>query len=140
MLDLVVRIRPGPLQPALVLGPHPLRLGQKLTHVFPHRGVQDIGADLLVPAQALAAEAIGVGAGAAVVGVGDLALGRGPAHRLAVAAVAAPLADDQPLKQVTTTTGPVTTALPILLELSLNGCEERLTHQPRNIYEDLIVR
>ena len=111
-----------------------------MTHVFPDGGVQDIGADLLVPAQALAAEAIGVGARAAVVGVGDLALGRGPAHRLAVAAVAAPLADDQALEQVTAATGPVATALPVLLELSLNRPEEFLTHQPGNIYEDLIFR
>src|SRR6516162_4369003 len=104
MVELVVGILPGPLQPRLVLGPHPLGLGQKLTHVVPDRGIQDIGADLPVPAQPLAAEAIGVGAGTAVVGVGDLALGRGPARRLAIAAVAAPLADDQALKQVTTTT------------------------------------
>ena len=111
-----------------------------MTHIFPDGGVQHIGADLLIPAQALAAEAIGVGARTAVVGVRDLALGRGTARRLTVAAIAAPLADDQALEQVTAATGPVATALPILLELSLNGLEEFLVHQPRNLDENLIFR
>src|SRR3954454_23905740 len=79
-----------PMQPPLVLRPDPLGLGQELAHISPHGGVQHIGADLLVPAQPLAAEAVGVRAGAAIVGVGDFALGRGrgPTRRLAVAAVA----------------------------------------------------
>src|SRR5271165_7694170 len=140
MLHLAVWSSRRPVQPPLVLRPNPLGLGQELTHVFPDRGVQDIGADLLIPAQALAAEPIGVGARAAVVGVGDLTLGRGPAHRLAVAAVAAPFADDQALKQVSGALRPVATALSVLLELSLNRPEEFLTHQPGDIYEDLILR
>ena len=140
MLHLAVWSSRQPVQPPLVLRPNPLGLGQELTHVFPDGGVQDIGADLLIPAEALAAEAISVGAGAAIVGVGDLALGRGPAHRLAIAAIAAPLADDQALKEVTATTGPVTTALPILLKLSLNHPEEFLAHQGRNFNEYLIFR
>src|SRR4051812_27907823 len=88
-----------PLQPPLVLRPDPLGLGQELAHVLPDGGAQDTGADLLVPAHSLAAEAVGVGARAAVIGVGDLPLGRGPTHRLAVAAVAARLADDQALEE-----------------------------------------
>ena len=140
MLHLAFRARLRPLQPPLVLRPYPLGLGQEVTHVFPDGGVQDIRAELLIPAQALATEAIGVGARAAVVGVGNLALGRGPAHRLAVAAVAAPLADDQALKQVAAATGPVATALPVLFELSLNRPEEFLAHQPGNINENLIFR
>src|SRR5512140_1870376 len=86
MLHLAFWARLRPLQPPLVLRAYPLGLGQEVTHVFPDGGVQDISADLLIPAQALATEAIGVGARAAVVGVGNLALGRGPAHRLAVGA------------------------------------------------------
>src|ERR1700731_2416345 len=115
MLHLAFRARLRPSQPPLVLRPNPLGLGQELTHILPDGGIQDIGADLLIPAQALSTEAIGVRARAAVVGVGDLPLGRGPAHRLAVAAVAAPLADDQALKEVAAATGPVATALPVLL-------------------------
>src|SRR5271165_3272670 len=140
MLHLAFWARLRPLQPPLVLRPYPLGLGQELTHVVPDGGVQDISAELRIPAQALATEAIGVGARAAVVGVGDLALGRGPAHRLAVAAVAAPLADDQALKEVAAATGPVATALPVLLELSLNRPEEFLSHQSWNIYEYTIIR
>ena len=74
MLHLLTRPRLGTLESPLVLPPDPLRLGQELAHVFPDGGVQHIGADLLVPTEALAAEAIGVGARAAVVGVGDPAL------------------------------------------------------------------
>src|SRR5262249_10240563 len=95
---------------------------------------------LPVPAQALAAEAIGVGARAAVVGVADRAVGRGPAHRLAVAAVAAPLADDQALKEATTATAPVATAAPVLLELRPGRPEELRAHQPGDLDEDLFLR
>src|SRR5580704_1087630 len=126
-----------PLPPSFVLRSNPLGLGQELTHVFPDGGVQDIRADLLVPAQSLATEAIGVGARAAVVGVRDLPLGRGPAHRLAVAAVAAPFADDQALEEIAADTGPFATALPVLLELSLNRPEEFLAHQTGDLDEDL---
>src|SRR5271165_408481 len=122
MLHLAFWARLRPLQPPLVLRPYPLGLGQELTHVVPDGGVQDISAELRIPAQALATEAIGVGA------------------RAAVAAVTAPLADDQALKQVAAATGPVATALPVLLELSLNRPEEFLAHQPGNINENVIFR
>src|SRR5262249_7888273 len=119
---------------------NPLGFGQELTHVFPDGRVQDVGADLLIPAQALATETIGVRAGAAVVGVGDLPLGRGPAHRLAVAAVAAPLADDQALEEITAAKRRFATALPVLLELTWTRPEEFLAHQPGDLDEDLIFR
>ncbi len=140
MLHLAVRPGLRPLQPPLVLRPDPLGLGQEMAHVFPDGGVQDIGADLLVPAQALAAEAIGVGARAAVVGVRDLPLGRGPARRLAVAAVAAPLADDQALEEIAVAMGPLATAAPVLLELGLDRPEELLAHQSGDLDEDLLLR
>src|SRR5262249_3029729 len=98
-----------------------------------------MGRDLLVPTETLATEAIGVRARTAVVGVGNLALGRGPARRLAVAAIAAPFAHDQALKQVTATARPVAAALPGLLALGLNRLEESFAHQRRDINEDLIV-
>jgi hypothetical protein len=134
--------RPGTLESPLVLPPDPLRLGQEVAHIAPDGGVQRVGADLLVPAETLAAEAIGVGARAAVVGVGNpaLALGRGPARRLAVAAIAATLANDQALEQITSATRPVATASPVLLELSLDRPEEVLAHQPGDFYEDLVLR
>src|SRR6516165_10550191 len=140
LLHLAARAGLRPLSPPLVLRPNPLGLGQELAHVFPDGGVQDIGADLLVPAHALAAEAVGVGARAAVVGVADLPLGRGSAHRLAVAAVAAPLADDQALEEIAAATGPLATAAPVLLELRLDRREEILVHQRGDIDEDLLFR
>src|SRR5437763_218883 len=72
----MARVRRRPLQPTLVFRPDPLGLGQEAAHIVPDGGVQHISADLFVPAQSLAAEAIGVGTGAAVVGVRDLTLGR----------------------------------------------------------------
>ena len=70
MIRLLTRIRPRPVQPTLVLRPNPLGLGQELTHIVPDTGVQHIGADRFIPAEALAAEAIGVGTRAAVVRAG----------------------------------------------------------------------
>jgi hypothetical protein len=142
MFHLLAWPRLATLESPLVLPPDPLRLGQEAAYVVPDGGVQHIGADLLVPTEALAAEAIGVGARAAVVGVGDpaFALGRGPARRLAVAAVAATLANDQTLEQIPAAAGPVATALPVLLELSLDRPEEVFAHQPGDFNEDLISR
>src|SRR5512135_894202 len=140
MLHLVARASLRISKSPLVLPPHPLRIGQEAAHVFPDGRVQHIGADLLVPTETLAAEAIAVGARAAVIGIGDLALGRGPARRLAIAAVAAPLAHDQALEQVPAATAPVATALPVLLELSLDRPEEFLAHQGGDLDEDLIFR
>src|SRR5512147_1320396 len=138
MLHLLTRPRLRTPEPTLVLPPDPLRLGQEAAHVFPDGGVQQIGADLLVPTEALAAEAIGVRARAAVVGVGDLAfaLGRGPTRRLAVAAVATPLAHDQALEQVPAATGPVAAAAAVLLELGLDRPEEVLAHQAGHFNEN----
>src|SRR5262249_12533575 len=103
-------------------------------------GVQHIGADLLVATETLAAEAIGVGARAAVVGVGDLAPGRGPARRLAVAAVAAPFAHDQALEPVPAATRSVAPAAPGRFELSLDHPEEVRAHQPGDVDENLVLR
>src|SRR5512135_146051 len=142
MLHLQARAGLRPLQPPLVLRPDPLGLGQELAHIFPDGGVQHISADLLVPAQALAAEAVGVRARAAIVGVRDLAfaLGRGPARRLAGAAVAAPLAHDQALEQVPPAAGPVAAASPVLLELGLDRPEEVLAHQAGHFNENLVLQ
>jgi hypothetical protein len=140
MLHLAIRTGLGPLQPSLVLHPDPLGLGEELTHVPPDGVVQGIGADRLVRAQSLATEAIGIRARAAVVGVGDLPPGRYPAHRLAVAAVAAPLADDQALKEIAAATAPFATMAPVLLELNLDGLEELGADQPGDVDEDPIRR
>ena len=54
--------------------------------------------------------------------------------------VAAPLADDQALEQISATAGPVATALPVLFELGLDGQEEVFAHQPGDFDEYLIFR
>src|SRR5512142_2116538 len=56
MLHLLTRPRLSTPKSPLVLPPDPLRLGQEAAHVFPDGGVQQIGADLLVPTETLAAE------------------------------------------------------------------------------------
>src|SRR5689334_4010976 len=139
MLRPLIRSRLGPLKPSLVLLPDALRLGQETTHVFPDGGVQHVGPDLLVPTEALAAEAVGVRAGAAVVGVRDPAPGRRPGRPLPVASVAAPPAHDQPLEQVTASARPVATAPSVLLELGLDHPEELLAHQGRYVDENVIL-
>src|SRR3954463_13950003 len=58
VLHLLIRPRLGTLESSLILTPDPLRLGQEAADVVPDGGVQHIGADLLVPTEALAAEAI----------------------------------------------------------------------------------
>jgi hypothetical protein len=131
-------VRARSLQPPLVLGACPLGFRQEPAHVFPDGGIEDIGPNLLVPAEALTAEPIGVGAGAPVVGIRNYALGRGSAYGLAVTAIAASLADDQALEQITVATGPVATPLTILLKLRLNRPKEFLTYQRGNVDEDLL--
>src|SRR4051794_9403523 len=142
MFHLLIRSCLGTLKSSLILTPDTLRLGQETAHVVPDGGVQHIGANLFVPTKALAAEAIGVRARAPVVRVGDPASapGRGPARRLAVAAVAAPFADDQTLEQVTPAAGPVASTSPVLLELSLDRPEKIFAHQPRDSNDDLSFR
>jgi hypothetical protein len=141
MLHLLTRPRLRALESPFVLPLDPSWLGHELAHVFPDRSVQHIGADLLVPTETLTAETIGVGARATVVGVGDFvfALRRGSARRLAVAAVAAPFAHDHALEQVSTAAGPVATALPVLLKLSLNRPEKIFAHQSGYINENLFL-
>src|SRR5262249_42028430 len=95
--------------------------------------------DLLVPTEALAAEAVGVRAGAPVVGVRDPAPGRRPGRPLTVASVAAPLAHDQALEQVTAAARPVAPAPSVLLELSLNHPEELFAHQRGYVDENVIL-
>ena len=139
MLHLLIRSRLGPSEPPLVLLPDTLRLGQETTHVFPDGGVQHIGPDLLVPTEALAAEAVGVRACAAVVGVRDPAPGSRPSRPLTVASVAAPLAHDQALEQVTASARPVAPATSVLLELSPNHSEELFAHQRGYVDENVII-
>jgi hypothetical protein len=127
------------LQTAFVLVANALRFGQQAAHIFPHAGVQNICANLLVPAQSLAAETVGVGTGAAVVGIRDAALRRGPARGLSVATVAATAADDQALQQVATAARADATTLAILFELCLDRLEKVFRNESRYIDEYLVI-
>jgi hypothetical protein len=60
LLDLMARPRPRALQPPLVLRPDATGLGEEMVDVFPDGAVQDVGPDLLVPAEPLAAEPVAV--------------------------------------------------------------------------------
>jgi hypothetical protein len=113
------------VQAPFVFLPHPIGILQQGTHVFPHGGFQQIGADLLVPTDAFAAETIGVGAHTAVVGIPPcLAFGRRTTHRLAVVGVLAALALNQPLEQVAGATLSLATVLFVLDESVLHCREE----------------
>ena len=81
-------IAPAPprlVEAPLVLGRDPGRVPQQLLDLVPDRLVEPVGAHLRVRAHPLAAEAVGVAAAAAVVGVGAQLALRGPqADRLPV--------------------------------------------------------
>src|SRR4051794_28718812 len=117
----------------LVLGRDPGRVPQQPLDLAPDRPVEPVGAHLRVRAHPLAAEAVGVAAAAAVVGVGaPLALRRRRADRLAVVGVPALPADEQPLQQVALATGAPPVAPPVLLELLPGGLEQPAVDQRRD--------
>src|SRR6185437_3602029 len=102
-------------QTSLVFRREPARILQHTLDRAPDRLVQPIRAHLRVCAQALAAEAVGITAAAAIIGVGPpLALGRTQADGFAIIGVAALPAHDEPLQQVTLATGVLPIAAPVL--------------------------
>jgi hypothetical protein len=102
-------------QAPFVLRRDPARILQHTLNLAPHRLVQPIRAHLRVRAQALAAEAVGITAAAAIIGVGpSLALSRTQADGFAVIGVAALLAHDEPLQEVALAMGVLPIAAPVL--------------------------
>jgi hypothetical protein len=103
------------IQTSLVFRRDPARILQHTLDLAPDRLVQPIRAHLRVRAQALAAEAVGITAAAAIIGVGPpLALSRSQANGLAVIGVAALLAHDEPLQEVALAMGVLPIAAPVL--------------------------
>lgn len=85
------------VQPPLVLMLDPIRIGQQIPHIVPHRALQPIGPDLPIAAHALTTEAIGIAADATIIGIiAAPPPARFEAHRLAVERVATALADHSP--------------------------------------------
>src|SRR3954452_16760881 len=124
---------PRLLKAPLVLGRDRGRPPQQPLALAPDRLVEPVGAHLRVRAHPLAAEAVGVAAAAAVVGVGaPLALRGRRADRLAVVGVPALPADEQALQQVVLATGALPVAPPVLLELLPGGLEQPALDQRRN--------
>src|SRR5512147_2515963 len=70
----------------------------------------------------------------------DSSLGRRPARGLAVAPIAAALAHDQPLQQVTALLGTSALASPVLFELRLDCGEEGLVDNRGDVDQDLAIR
>src|SRR4051794_29729002 len=103
------------IQTSLILRRDPTRILQHTLNLPPPRLVQPIRAHLRVRAQAGAAEAVGIPAAAAIIGVGPpLALSRTQADGLAVIGVAALLAHDEPLQEVALAMGVLPIAAPVL--------------------------
>ena len=93
-----LRLLPRIVQPPLVFLPQALWLGEERTHLRPHGQVHQIGTDLRVVAEPVAAEAVGVAADAAVIRVvARVMLGRARADLLPIVGVAAQRAADQSL-------------------------------------------
>src|SRR4051794_9684760 len=128
-------------QTSLVFRREPARILQHTLDRAPDRLVQPIRAHLRVCAQALAAEAVGITAAAAIIGVGPpLALGRTQADGFAVIGVAALPAHDEPLQQVTLATGVLPIAAPVLRQLLAGRLEQRLIDQRRDWHADPLAR
>ena len=112
-------------QAALVLRRQPLGVRQEPPYLLPHRGVQPVGAHLRIVADPVAAEAVGVGAGAAIVGVGTrVPLAGAAADGLAVVGVLAAGAADQALEQVARPALALPRPLPVLRQLLLDRGEQ----------------
>src|SRR4051794_24872075 len=119
----------------------PARILQHTLDRAPDRLVQPIRAHLRVRAQALAAEAVGITAAAAIIGVGpSLALGRTQADGFAVIGIAALPAHDEPLQQVALATGVLSIAAPVLRQLLTGRLEQRLLDQRRDWHADPLAR
>src|SRR5215212_5072621 len=120
-------------QASFVLCRNPARILQHTLDLSPDRLVQPIRAHLWVRAQALAAEAVGITAAAAIIGVGPpLAFSRTQADGLAVIGVAALLAHDEPLQKVALATGVLPVTAPVLHQLLAGRLEQRLINQRRD--------
>src|SRR3954452_13491695 len=128
-------------QASFVLCRNPARILQHTLDLAPDRLVQPIRAHLRVRAQALTAEAVGITAAAAIIGVGPpLALSRTQANGLAVIGVAALPAHDEPLQQVALATGVLPIAAPVLRQLLAGRLEQLLLDQRRDWHADPLAR
>src|SRR5215210_3239576 len=124
-------------QTSFVLRREPARILQHTLDLAPHRLVQPVRAHLRVRAQALAAEAVGITAAAAIIGVGPpLALSRTQADGFAVIGIAALPAHDEPLQKVALATGVLPVAAPVLRQLLTGRLEQRLLDQRRDWHAD----
>jgi hypothetical protein len=109
----------------LVLRRDPPRIAQQPLHLAPDGRLEEIGPNLRVVAHPLPAEAVAVGARAAVVRVAARLAGRPvPAAGPPVAPVPAAPADHEALQQVPLAARALTAAAPVLRELLLNGREQ----------------
>ena len=128
-------------QTSLVFRRDPARILQHTLDLAPDRLVQPIRAHLRVRAQALTAEAVGITAAAAIIGVGPpLALSRTQANGLAVIGVAALPAHDEPLQKVALAMGVLPIAAPVLRQLLAGRLEQLLIDQRRDWHADPLAR
>src|SRR5947209_4469029 len=89
------------LPSTLILLLEPLWLLQQRADFLPHRGIYQVRSHLGIVTEPVAAEAVGVSAGAPVVGVvADVSFGRTRADRFAVIGIATAVTADKALEQV----------------------------------------
>src|SRR3954467_9233219 len=127
------------IQTSLVFRRDPARILQHTLDRAPDRLVQPIRPRRRVRAQALPAEAVGITAAAAIIGVGPpLALSRTQANGLAVISVAALPAHDEPLQKVALAMGVLPIAAPVLRQLLAGRLEQLLIDQRRDWHADTL--
>jgi hypothetical protein len=127
-------------QATLILLLEPLWLLEQRADFLPHRGIHQIRSHLGVITEPVAAEAVGVSAGAPVVGVvADMAFGCTRADRLAVVSVATAGTADEALEQVASAARSLPCPPTILGQLLLNYGKEILADQGRHGDADLLL-
>ena len=109
-----------------------VRMGQQFAHLLPDQLIKPLGSHLLVVADALTTETVGIGSDAAIIRVLLATFAGGFADLFAIVGIAAMPAHAQALKQIGCTAATLTRPLAILLQLFFNSNEQGFTDDRRN--------
>ena len=120
----------GNIEPALILLLQTLPILQKVTDFLPDPLFQQIGPHLTVITKSFTTKAKSIGTNTAIISIiSFFAFGLFRANRLPVISIAALGANQQALKQISSTALALASPLAVLLELVLNGIENSFIDQ-----------
>ena len=125
---------------SLVFSAHRFGIAEQRADVAPNSGVQTVHPHLLVVADAVSSETIGIAPHAAVVGVGGFSFRRRAADRLAIVGIAAAVAHNETLQKVFGTALALPAHFLVLCKLLTDGFEQVLTDQGRDGNRDAFLQ